>query len=44
MTPSGFSEQQLVERPALALLEELGFEVVDAYTEQFGPDLSLIHI
>ena len=38
MTPSGFSEQQLVEKPALALLERLGFEVVDAYTEQLGAD------
>ncbi|MGI9098108.1 MAG: HsdR family type I site-specific deoxyribonuclease [Solirubrobacteraceae bacterium] len=38
MTPSRFSEQQLVEKPALALLEDLGFEVVDAYTEQFGSD------
>jgi type I restriction enzyme R subunit len=38
VTPSGFSEQDLVEKPALALLEHLGFEVINAYTEQFGPD------
>ncbi len=36
MTPAGFSEQQLVERPTLELLGELGFEIVDAYTEQYG--------
>jgi len=38
VTPSDFSEQDLVEKPALELLEQLGFEVVNAYTEQFGPD------
>lgn len=38
MTPEGFSEQALVERPTLALLEQLGYEVVNAYTEQFGPE------
>ena len=36
MNPSAFSEQQLVEKPALELLAQLGFEIVDAYTEQFG--------
>lgn len=36
MTPEGFSEQALVERPTLALLEQLGYEVITAYTEQFG--------
>lgn len=38
MTPEGFSEQDLVEKPALALLGDLGFEITNAYTEQFGPD------
>jgi type I restriction enzyme R subunit len=38
VNPSDFSEQELVERPALALLSELGFEVIDAYAERFGPD------
>ena len=38
MTPFDFSEQELVEKPALALLEQLGFAVINAYTEQFGPD------
>lgn len=36
MTPSDFSEQGLVEKPTLALLEQLGYEAVDGYTEQFG--------
>jgi type I restriction enzyme, R subunit len=36
MTPAGFSEQDLVEKPALSLLEDLGFEVINAYHEQFG--------
>src|SRR6185437_7985453 len=34
----GFSEQELIEKPTLALLEQLGYEVVDAYTEQFGAE------
>jgi type I restriction enzyme R subunit len=38
MNPSGFSEQDLVEEPALGLLKRLGFEVINAYNEQFGPD------
>lgn len=38
MTPSDFSEQELVEKPALELLEGLGFEVIEAYSEQFGAD------
>jgi len=39
VTPSGFSEQELVEAPTLGLLKQLGFEVVNAYNEQFGPDV-----
>ena len=38
MTPEGFSEQALVEKPTLAFLSQLGYEVIDAYTEQFGAD------
>jgi type I site-specific restriction-modification system R (restriction) subunit len=38
MTPAGFSEQDLVERPTLALLGHLGYEVIDAYTEQLGAE------
>jgi type I restriction enzyme R subunit len=41
MTPEGFSEQGLVEKPTLALLGQLGFEVINAYTEQFGVDAAL---
>lgn len=38
MTPAGpFSEAGLVERPALELLEELGWAVVDAFSEVLGP-------
>jgi len=36
VTPAGFSEQALVEKPALALLKQLGYEVVDGYSEQLG--------
>ena len=36
--PAGFSEMGLVEKPTLELLETLGYETVDAYTERFGPD------
>ncbi len=36
MSPERYSEQALVERPALDLLAELGYEVIDAYTEQYG--------
>src|SRR5215813_2743239 len=37
MSSSPYSESSLVERPALELLAELGWEVVDAYGETFGP-------
>src|SRR4051812_27508264 len=36
--PRGFSEMGLVEKPTLALLETLSYEIVDAYTESFGPE------
>ncbi len=38
MNPRDYSEDELVERPTLALLESLGYEVADGYTETFGPD------
>ena len=33
MTPSGYTEDALVEQPAIALLGQLGWEVCHAYTE-----------
>ena len=33
MTPTGYSEDQLIERPAIDLLEGLGWETFDAYRE-----------
>ena len=33
MTPAGYTEDALVEQPAIALLSELGWEVVNAYHE-----------
>jgi hypothetical protein len=39
VTPgAGYSEDGLVEQPALALLTELGWTVVNAWAETFGPD------
>lgn len=38
MIPTWFSEHDLVEEPALELLRRLGFEVINAYAEQFVPD------
>jgi len=35
--PQGFSEMGLVEKPTLSLLQTLGYEVVDAYNESYGP-------
>ncbi len=37
MSPGRYTEAALVERPALELLEELGWTVVDAYGETLGP-------
>jgi type I restriction enzyme, R subunit len=37
VSPRRFSESELVERPALDLLGELGWTVVDAYAETLGP-------
>jgi type I restriction enzyme R subunit len=36
VTPHGFTEDQLVEQPALEVLETLGWEVVSAAEEVFG--------
>ncbi len=41
MNPRRYTEVELVERPALELLAELGWTVVDAYSESFGPDGTL---
>src|SRR4051794_20084337 len=38
MSPEGYSEDELVERPTLELLESLGYEVADGYTETLGPE------
>src|SRR6202034_2726955 len=35
--PSPYTESGLVERPALELLEQLGWTVVNAFSETFGP-------
>src|SRR5689334_21407050 len=37
MSPERFSEDELVERPAVELLAELGWETVNAREEVFGP-------
>jgi type I restriction enzyme R subunit len=38
MTPTGWTEDALVERPAIALMEKLGWETVNAYDEfDHGP-------
>ena len=38
MSPEAFSELGLVEKPALALLESLGYDAIDAYSEAYGPE------
>lgn len=37
MSPGRFSEDELVERPAIELLAELGWETANAYEEALGP-------
>ena len=37
MSPDRFTEDELVERPALELLSELGWRTVNAYEETLGP-------
>lgn len=41
MSPEVFTEAALVEEPALALLRELDWEVVNAYRERLGPEGTL---
>ena len=41
MTPHGFTEDQLVEQPALEVLETLGWEVISAAEEVFGAGSTL---
>ena len=41
MTPSGYTEDELIEQPAIALLAELGWETVDARNEFAGSTSSL---
>lgn len=36
MSPGTYSEDVLVEQPAITLLQELGWETVNAYEEEFG--------
>jgi len=37
VSPRDYSEDELVERPTLELLESLGYEVVDGFAETLGP-------
>jgi len=39
--PGRFSEDELVERPAIALFKELGWKHIDAYHETLGPNGTL---
>jgi type I restriction enzyme R subunit len=41
MTPSQYSEDELVEQPAIALFEELGWQHINAYHETLGPEGTL---
>ena len=41
MTPGTFTEGQLVERPAIELFEELGWDHVNAFYEKLGPNGTL---
>ena len=41
MSPAAYSEDRLVEQPAIALFGELGWETVSAQEERFGPDGTL---
>ena len=37
MTPHGYTEDQLVEQPAIGLFADLGWQTVSAMEETFGP-------
>ena len=41
MTPSQYTEDQLVERPGIELFEELGWDHVNAFYETLGPEGTL---
>ena len=41
MTPGRYSEDELVEQPAIALFEQLGWDHIDAYHETLGPEGTL---
>ena len=41
MTPRQYTEDQLVEQPAIKLFEELGWESVNAFQETLGPNSTL---
>jgi type I restriction enzyme, R subunit len=41
VTPGQYTEDQLVEQPAIKLFEELGWESINAYHETLGPDGTL---
>ena len=40
-TPRKFTEDQLVEQPAIEVFSSLGWETVNAYYETLGPDGTL---
>jgi len=42
MTSEGFTEDELVEQPAIALLEELGWEHVYCYDEEWQGGESIL--
>jgi type I restriction enzyme, R subunit len=41
VTPGRYSEDELVERPAVLLFEEIGWDHIDAYHESLGPNGTL---
>jgi type I restriction enzyme R subunit len=41
VNPGPFTEDLLVEQPAIELLAELGWSTVNAYAEKLGPDGTL---
>jgi type I restriction enzyme R subunit len=41
MTPADYSEDALVEQPAIALFQALGWETANCFHEQYGPDGTL---
>ena len=41
MTPGLYTEDQLVEQPAIALFADMGWRTANAYQEHFGPDGTL---